>query len=370
LKTFASSGVVVDYQTGQILFEKGAFDKIAPSSVAVLMTLYVAYEQGIDEDTKFRVSKEAVSGLDGMPVIHLKEGQKVRFGELLEGIAITYAADACKVVAENIAGSQEAFVQLMNETAKKLGMHYSVFTNSYGKDEKGQEMSAYDVGLLFSKIIQKYPEFYKSFNKRFFDFTGISEEEKRKNTASFWNKNKLIWDMKGADGGVTGYNRSSGYSIVASAHRDNKRLIAVLYGMKLQGSRDDVNTARAREVRHVLELLYDEYEIKTFFGKDKMVAKIDLLYGKADTVAIYPEEDIYFVYPNGEEHNVVLNISYFDRVVAPLKKGQVVGNVDMVVDGVKVDSYKLIIANDVRAIRIGPARFYENLKQLILGIIG
>ncbi len=371
LKTPGKSGIVIDYETGQILFEKDAFTPIAPSNISKLMTLYTAYtqidKQKLDVNDSFFVSEKALEGIDtGEVTVLLKVGQKIKIKDLLEAVAITYAVDACKVLAEGIAGSEEKFIEMMNSTAKELGLSSSSFTNSYGKNEKGQAMSPYDISALFSKIISQYPEYYKSFNKRFFDYDGATHEEKTKYVYNFGNKNKIIWDMRGADGGVVGFTKYVGYNIVASAVKENRRLIVVLSGLKAQGSLEEINLARAREAKAVMNSVFEDYTIKTFFKTEKPIAKIDLMYGKNKFVAIYPERDVYFMYPNNAKHNIVLNVSFFDRVTAPVKKGQIVGNIDMVVDGIKIDSYKVIIGENVRSLYFGPARFFENLKQFLL----
>lgn len=233
------ASIVMDLRNGKVLRARSADRKLHPASLTKMMTLYVTFEaikQGrIRLDQKVRVSRHAAR--QPASKLYLKAGQRVTIRSLIRATAIKSANDAAMVLAEAVGGSQKRFSQMMNRTAKRLGMNSSRFRNPHGLTQSGHYSTARDMAVLGRHLFFDYPQYYNIFKRRSDHAAG-----KR-----IWNTNRLLSTYPGADGIKTGYTRAAGYNLVATAHRGQKRVLAVLFGGRSSGD-------RARKVARLLDI--------------------------------------------------------------------------------------------------------------------
>jgi D-alanyl-D-alanine carboxypeptidase (penicillin-binding protein 5/6) len=236
--TRARQAILVEHPSGRVLFERAEGKPMAPSSLTKLMTLYLAFEalkEGrVSETTPVKISKRAADARGSS--MDLSAGDRVPFGELVRGVAITSANDAAVAIAEHLGKSEAAFARTMTATARDLGLSGSRFANATGHTAKDHRMTAADVAKLAGAILQRYPERYRMFGEIAFRYRNQTHP----------NRNPLLGSYPGADGVKTGQTSAGGYGIAASAVRDGKRLILVLNGLPSE-------EARAAEARRLLD---------------------------------------------------------------------------------------------------------------------
>ena len=234
--TLAKQAIIVDYQTGTVLFEKNADELIHPASMSKLMTLEILFQQlkkgQIKLNDTFPVSERAWAHNEGSTMF-VGINTQVRVEDLIRGIVVQSGNDACIVVAEGLAGTEEAFVELMNKRAAELGLENSHFRNSHGLEDPNHKMTARDLLKLAEHIYREYPEYYHYFAEKEFVFNGIKQE----------NRNPLIYKNIGVDGLKTGHLSVSGFGVVISAQRDGRRIfmVAARHGSMQQRSDEATN---------------------------------------------------------------------------------------------------------------------------------
>lgn len=321
--TAAKQAIAIEYQTGAILFKANAEEKMAPSSMSKLMTLYVAFGKLragiIKEDDHYIVSKKAWS--IGGSSMFLKQGQKVKVKDLLYGIAVDSGNDACITLAEGSMGSEEAYVAEMNKMAKRLTLNQSHFANSSGWPDKEHYMSAYDLAQLAMQIYKDFPEYYYLFSEKQFKFNDITQN----------NSNELLWKDLGADGMKTGRTESGGFGIVASAQQETRRVIIVVNGLSS-------NKQRIGEAERLLRFSFANFYTKTILKKGKELGTINIIFGSKNNIPLILEEDLIITYPketNYGVHNkglklskkegILVTLTYEDNLKAPIIKGQQIG---------------------------------------------
>ena len=227
-ETAARNAILIDYDTGAYIYTKNHDVKVAPASMSKLMTLYIIFDKlrngSLSLEDTFTVSENAWrkgGAASGGSTMFLKIGENVTIEDLLQGIIVQSGNDACITAAENIAGTEEDFAVLMNETAEKIGLKNSTFANSTGLPHPDQKMSVEDLALLARKIIKEFPQFYHIF----------SEKEFKHNNIKQGNRNPLLYTMSGADGLKTGHTDEAGFCLTASVAKGGRRLIEVMSGM-------------------------------------------------------------------------------------------------------------------------------------------
>lgn len=249
-----------DYNTGEAIYEKNTEERVYPSSMTKIMTLYVIFD--LLENNKIHLSDEMVVSSSASKTpgskMFLKAGQKVTLEELINGIAIVSGNDACVAVAENISYSEEHFAELMTQTAKKLDMYHSQFKNASGLPNNQHYSTVKDLGILSARIITDFPQHYHYFSGIKFDFNNIKQR----------NKNLLL-GHKGVDGIKTGMTDKGGYGIVASAERDGRRLIAVINGLKSESE-------RKFEAEKLLNYGFLHFSNHKLFQKGDTITKLDV----------------------------------------------------------------------------------------------
>ncbi len=272
--------ILMDFDTSEILYEKNKDEISAPSSMTKIMTAYVIFELiesgDININDKFKVSVRAWRQ-DGTRMF-LEPEWRVSIDDLLKGLLVVSGNDAAIVLAEGSLGSIENFVDRMNETAKRLGMKNTHFSNPNGLYEKTHYMSVHDLAILSSALIQNYKKYYnKYFSIKSFTYNNVSQK----------NKNLLLSEYRGADGIKTGYTEQGKYSMSASAEKCYKRLIAVV-----NGSRNEKE--RLSEIKSLFDYGFSAYKCLNLFKNGDIVGEADILFSKNQKAVIYVKQDIYF----------------------------------------------------------------------------
>ncbi|MDN0190139.1 D-alanyl-D-alanine carboxypeptidase DacF [Bacillus stercoris] len=319
----AKSAVLIERDTGKVLYNKNSNERLAPASMTKIMTMLLimeALDKGkIKMSDKVRTSEHAASM--GGSQIFLEPGEEMTVKEMLKGIAIASGNDASVAMAEFISGSEEEFVQKMNKKAKELGLKNTSFKNPTGLTEEGHYSSAYDMAIMAKELLK-----YESITK----FTGTYEDYLRENTdKKFWlvNTNRLIKFYPGVDGVKTGYTGEAKYCLTASAKKGNMRAIAVVFGASTPKERN-------AQVTKMLDFAFSQYETHPLYKRNETVAKVKVKKGKQKLIELTTSEPISILTKKGEDmNNVKKEIKMKDNISAPIQKGQELGTLVLKKDG-------------------------------------
>ena len=305
--TTARTAFVIDNTTGDVLLSKDIDRPIPPASMSKLMTLFMVFESleegRIKMDDTFRVSRKAWK--KGGSKMFVREGANVTIENLIKGVIIQSGNDACIVLAEGIAGTEENFAELMTIRAKEIGLTNSNFKNSTGWPDPEHYMTSKDIVTLANKIREKYPYYYKIFDDLEFTWDGISQK----------NRNPLLSMNLGADGLKTGYTEEAGYGLIASAKQNGRRITFVITGLKSIGQ-------RAREAKGITTWAFKKFKLKTFFKKSSTILEAPVWRGEKETVKITASNDVQILLANDLKEKVKMHVVLKEPLIAPLKKGQ------------------------------------------------
>ena len=305
--TTARTALVIDNTTGDVLLSKDIDRPIPPASMSKLMTLFMVFESleegKIKMDDTFRVSRKAWE--KGGSKMFVREGANVTIENLIKGVIIQSGNDACIVLAEGIAGTEENFAELMTIRAKEIGLTNSNFKNSTGWPDPEHYMTSKDLVTLANKIREKYPSYYKIFDDLEFTWDGISQK----------NRNPLLSMNLGADGLKTGYTEEAGYGLIASAKQNGRRITFVITGLKSIGQ-------RAREAKGITTWAFKKFKLKTFFRKSSTILEAPVWRGEKETVKITAGNDVQILLANDLKEKVKMHVVLKEPLIAPLKKGQ------------------------------------------------
>lgn len=355
-ETKAKNAILMDYETGAYLFTKNHQDMIAPASMSKLMTVYVLLSKikdgEVSLDDKYTVSENAWrkgGAASGGSTMFLKIGQEVRVEDLLKGILIQSGNDACIVVAENLAGSEEEFASMMNETAEKIGLENAHFVNATGLPHPEHKISVEDLAILARHIIKEFPEYYHLFSEKEFTYNGIRQG----------NRNPLLYSLKGADGLKTGHTSEAGFCLTGTAVRNDRRLIEVMTGL-------ESNKQRSEETESLMTWGFANFDNYKFFTKNQIMAEVPVWYGTSKSVAaVVPEEVIKTIKKSGKSKYGAKMI-YDEPLKAPILQGDKIGELFITYNDEIVDKFPLVAKDNVA--KIGPfSRFLENLKYFVFG---
>lgn len=355
-ETAARNAILMDYDTGEYLFEKNIAESVPPASMSKLMTVYVLMSKikdgSVKLDDTFSVSENAWrkgGAATGGSTMFLSIGDNVSVENLIKGIVIQSGNDACIVVAENLAGSEEDFVILMNKTAKKLGLKNSHFENATGLPHPDHRMSMEDLAILARHIINEFPELYHYFSQKEFVYNNIKQG----------NRNPLLYTMKGADGLKTGHTEEAGFCLAASATKGERRLIEVMSGMKS-------NRERSEEAERLMSWGFREFGNFKIINKGQELAEAKVWYGKEKSVKLTVSEDVLKTVHRSQQENVKVTAEFDEPVKAPIKKGQVVGNVKIEIENQSPLNVPLVAAQDVAETGL-LGKFWANVKYFVFG---
>ncbi len=311
----ATSYLLMDPASGQILMEANSHEQLPPASLTKMMTAYIV-ERELDEgrlkmDEMVPISVNAWR--TGGSRMFVKEGSRVSVEDLLRGVIIQSGNDASVALAEYVAGSEGAFADVMNQQAKLLGMKNTHFMNATGLPHEDHYSTAYDLAMLASAIINDYPETYSIYAEKHFTYNDIRQP----------NRNSLLWRDPSVDGLKTGHTEEAGYCLVASAKRDNTRLIAVVMGT-------DSVEARAREVQKMLNYGFRYYESATLFKAGESLLESRVWSGESNQVRLGLESDMVLTIPRGARDSLESVMEVESVIKAPIATGDELGTVKII----------------------------------------
>lgn len=308
--TRATAAWVFDETTQTVLLAKNADQPLPPASMSKLMTLNMLFEAlqdgRVTMDTTFAVSTKARSM--GGSTMFLNEQDRPTVRDLIYGIIINSGNDACVVVAEGLAGTEEAFAAQMTERAKTLGMTQSTFANASGWPDPNHRMSMHDLGIIARRLIEEFPAEYTIFKETEFNYANRSE-------ANRFNRNPLLKLNIGADGLKTGHTREAGYGLVGSAVQGNRRVIFVITGL-------ESDTARAEEAERIVNWAFRQFVLKTVAKAGLRVAEAPVWMGRDSTVGLVPAKDVVLLVPASVQDGISAEVSFTGPLAAPLIAGQ------------------------------------------------
>lgn len=359
IETDAKNAILMDQETGSVLFEKNPDVSMAPASMSKLMTLYLLMERLKDGrlslDDTFLVSENAWrkgGTKSGSSTMFLKPNSNVRIEDLLRGIIVQSGNDACITVAENISGSEEEFAKQMTERAEELGLTNSRFANATGWPDENQKMSTRDLALLARALIRDFPEYYSLFSEKSYTYNGIKQS----------NRNPLLVGytrMKGADGLKTGHTEDSGYGLVGSVKQNGRRLISVVNGL-------DSNRARGEESAKLLGWGFREFSNQLFFKKGEEVIQVETWLGENPLVPLIVDDNIVLTLSARQRRNMQVKVLYDGPIAAPIKQGDQIGKLEITLPQKEPFTYKLYAAENVA--RLGFfGRLFAAIEHLLLG---
>lgn len=318
----ARSAILMDATTGSILFEKNSHESLPPASITKVMTMLLVME-ALDEGKiglkdLVHVSEKAASM--GGTQIYLEPSEQMTVDDLLKGVALASANDATVALAEFIAGSEERFVMMMNQKAKKLGLKDTRFKNTNGLPEDGHFTSAHDIAVMSRELLQ-HPQITQ-YTRRYEDY--LRKDSKK----PFWlvNTNKLVRFYRGMDGLKTGFTHEAKYGLSATAKRGNMRLIAVVLG------EPDIKTRNA-EVTQMLDYAFQRYTNHLLFRKGDLIGKIKINKGDPDRVSLFANQDLAILLKKGESKKQIRHKLILHRLEAPIQKDQVMGRLQLINNG-------------------------------------
>ena len=306
----AKSYVLMDHASGSLLAEHNAHLRADPASLTKIMTAYVVYKSlasgDISLDDQVLISEKAWRSVGSRTFIEV--GDRVRLEDLLLGLIIQSGNDASIALAEHIAGTEEAFADIMNTQALRLGLKNTHFRNATGLTDVEHVTTAYDVALLSRALIAEYPEEYKLFAQKEYTFNGIKQ----------LNRNKLLWRESAVDGIKTGYTEAAGYCLAASAVRNDMRLISVVMGTK--GSK-----ARTVNSQALLNYGFRNFESRKLHKAGESLLAQRMWNGESKLVQLGLAEDLYITVLRGQDQNLKVDMSVDEDILAPVEKGDALG---------------------------------------------
>lgn len=333
------SAILIEQATGQILYEHNIHEKLRPASVTKIMSILLIMEQihngNLSLTDSISCSENATSM--GGSQIWLDTRETLTVEEMLKAICVVSANDCVVAMAEHIAGSEEAFVQMMNNKAKEIGMNDTTFKNCHGIDEDGHVTSSYDIALMSKELLNKYPEVTK--------YTTIWMDSLRDGKLELVNTNKLIRNYKGATGLKTGSTSLALYNLSASATRDGLSLIAVI--MKAPTTK-----IRFEEAQKLLDYGFANFSFKEFGKKGEEVGTLQVNKGVTQQISAILEEDAGTLVEKNKEKNITQNLTLEEKIDAPVKKGQKLGEITFTLEGKTLSTINIIAQEDVEKINL------------------
>ena len=323
----AKSFILLDSNTHSILAQKNPDERLAPASLTKLMTLYLTFSAlksgQLQLDDKILVSNKAwrTSGSR----MFVRSGTHVKVNNLIQGIIVDSGNDACVTIAEHLAGSESAFAQSMNDAAQQLGMTNSHFMNATGLPTKGHYSSAADLARLANNIVQQFPEYQHYFSQKWFKYNNIRQP----------NRNRLLWRDRSVDGMKTGHTASAGYCLIATAKRDNMRLISVV-----MGTRSDA--ARANNSQRLLNYGFRFFKTYKLFDANHALTSARIWEGTNSKVPLGLSKPLYVTVGSGDYNKLHASMSLQKQLKAPIAAGDQAGQVNVTLDQQVIGKYPLV----------------------------
>ena len=343
----AKSAILIEASTGTIIYEKNSHEKLAPASMTKMMSMLLiveAIEDGKLSWNQMITTSENASSMGGSQIL-LETGEKMSVEDLFKGIAVASGNDAVVALSEAVAGTEEEFVNMMNQRAKELGLEDTNFKNPHGLDTANHYTSAYDMAMIAKELVR---------HEKVLEFTSIYEDylrEDQENKVWLVNTNKLVKFYDGMDGLKTGYTKEAGYCLTATAKRGDTRFITVVMG------EEDTKT-RNSETTSMMDYAFGQYEVEKVLDKKRTVGTVRVEKGTVDTIQLVPMDDVTILNKKSIQKK---NSNYEVKtktITAPIKKGEQVGELILEVDGEEKRTVPLTVQESIEK---------ANLLEVYLG---
>ena len=351
IETPAKQGILYDYETKTVLFEKNSDELMSPSSMSKIMTIYYLFKKikdgEISIDDEFEVSKKAWKKGGSKMFVNLKS--MVRVEDLIRGIIVQSGNDACIVVAEGISGSEDIFADELNELANEIGLESSNFTNSTGWPDKKHLMTVNDLLKLTVRTIEDFPDLYRYYSEKEFTYNNIKQ----------LNRNPLLFRPIGSDGLKTGHTSLGGYGLVATVKNKDRRLILVLNGL-------NSSAQRSKESERLMKIGFNQFKSIKIAPKTKELGQIPIWSGKKKEVSFYTKDDISITVPNRDRKKINFKVRYQSPLIAPVAEDQYIADFLIKKNDQTIKSYKLYATNNVSESNFF-SKMILNFKFLLFG---
>ena len=353
----ATSAIIIEASTGTVIYSKNEHEKLAPASMTKMMGLLLIMEQIEKGNLKWdeMITASANASAMGGSQIFLETGEQMTVEDMVKGIAIASGNDAMVAMAERIAGTEEAFVELMNKKASELGLKNTNFKNCTGLDAENHYSSANDMAMIAKELVK---------HDKILEFSGTYEDYIRQGTdKSFWlvNTNRLVRFYQGVDGLKTGYTSTAGYCLTATAKKNGMRLITVVMN-------EPDSSTRNNETTSMLDYGFNTYGMEQLLNKNSTLGKIKVDLGEIEYVEVVPKEEVSILNnKNSDKRNVEYNVE-LKNVKAPIKVGDVVGKINVTENNKTIMTIDVTVKNDVKKANIFIS-YLRNLKNIVSGNI-
>ena len=332
IKTPAKQVIIYDHEVDQVLFEKNADQFMKPASMAKVMTSYIVFDRIKDKSLNlsdtFLVSDKAWRMGGSRSFLELNSNVTIK--DLLLGLIVQSGNDAAVVLAEGISGDEEAFAREMNRYSKILGMKETYFTNSTGWPHPDLQTTSRDLIILTKRIIEDFPDLYKLYEKKIFTYNKIKQ----------FNRNPLLYTMKGADGLKTGHTNESGYGLIGSVNRNDRRVTIVINGLNSKKK-------RRFESKRLFDIVFRETTLLSLFNNQKTLIKANVWLGKKPQVNLVARRPFKKIISPFELNKTKIKLEWMDPISAPIKKGSILGKIYINMPGNQTFQEDLISSEDV-----------------------
>lgn len=328
----ARSWLLLEMGSGQVLTAEKPDERIEPASLTKLMTAYVTFSAlksgSITLEQDVNVSERAWKQIGSRMFIEPRK--PVTVDQLIHGMIIQSGNDACVALAEVVAGSEEAFVHMMNREAERLGMKNTRFANASGLPDENLYTTARDLAVLASALVRDFPELYRIYSMREFTYNNITQP----------NRNRLLWMDGTVDGMKTGHTSAAGYCLVSSAERGSRRLVSVLLGA-------DSDAIRAQESLKLLNYGFQFFDAAKLYDAGQALSRFEVWKGEHNDVPVGFEREFVMSLPKGQVDKVQVALKSAQPIMAPVQKGQVIGTLALSIDGAAIGEYPVVALEDV-----------------------
>ncbi|MGE0213095.1 MAG: D-alanyl-D-alanine carboxypeptidase family protein [Parvibaculaceae bacterium] len=355
--TTAKYAILMDSRSGKIYFEKNADELMQPASMSKVMTALMVFERlksgRLHLDDEFTVSVDAWKrggATSGGSTMYADVNSRVKLRDLMQGVIVQSANDACIVIAEGIAGSEQAFSDLMTQRARELGLAKSTFRNATGLPDPEHLVTARELAMLTRYLIEVFPEYYKIYSQPEFTWNNITQK----------NRNPLLGSFPGADGVKTGFTSASGYGLIGSAIRDGRRLIVVMNGMKTAAE-------RAREAPKLLDWGFRRFRTVSLYEAGQSVGQARVWGGTQSWTRLTAKSDIRVMLADEERDLASAEIQYETPLIAPVAADREVGKLRIKVDGKLVAETPLFTSEAVEATDNMWHKAFDSLTYMAFG---
>ena len=332
IKSPAKQVIIYDHEADEVLFEKNADQIMKPASMAKVMTAYVIFDklkdQSLQMSDTFLVSNRAWRMGGSRSFLELNTNVSIK--DLLLGLIVQSGNDAAVVLAEGVSGEEEAFAREMNRYAKILGMNNTYFTNATGWPHPDLKTTSRDLIILTRNIINNFPKLYELFNEKIFTYNNIKQS----------NRNPLLYSMNGADGLKTGHTNESGYGLIGSVKKNNRRVSIVINGLNSKKK-------RTFESKRLFNIVFRETALLSLFNDKKSLAKANVWLGKQPQVNLVAEKAFKKIISPLELNKTKIKIQWQDPISAPITKGDKVGNIFIDIPGKELIKQNIVSSQSI-----------------------